>query len=361
MDCSCADIKLDIDSAFRQAFLYSIYQAQKTRRSEPKHGVDLPLDQSKFMSNHILPYLPSFSSQDADVLQIKKTSWKTVKKFIKTLAKEQLLKAKERQGGEMVIMDIDFEDQAFINFYPYPLPKKEAASGSTVTSTEVSSHDESIGQTLKRLTLLKPHERFAPLLKAANASRADLYLSSEIREIVKTYLEAENLINADNKRLVNIDPVLGEALLDPSNKIDAEVLRKGTIPRDTLLDRIVLKCCSPYYVITRNDQPRESVRAKAGQPPNIKIILETRSGNKTATKVSGLEFYHIRPTLFKEELQKVCASSTTMGLLSGSSPKDNLQEIMLQGPQKDAIIKALEKRGVRKDWVDFTDKKKKTK
>ena len=313
------------------------------------------------MSNYILPYLPSFSSQDADALQIKKTSWKNVKKFIKILDKERLLKAKERQGGELVILDIDFEDQAFVNFKPYPLPKKEAASNSTATSSEVSSHDESIGQTLKRLTLLKPHERFAPLLKAANASRADLYLSPEIREIVKNYLEAENLINADNKRLVNIDPILGDAILDPSNPMDAEVLRKGTIPRDTLLDRIVLKCCSPYYTITRNDQPRESSKAKAGQAPNIKITLETRSGNKTATKVSGLEFYHIRPALFKEELQKVCASSTTMGLLSGSSPKDNLQEIMLQGPQKDAVIKALERRGVRKDWVDYTDKTKKKK
>ena len=32
--------------------------------------------------------------------------------------------------------------------------------------------------------------------------------------------------------------------------------------------------------------------------------------------------------------------------------------VMIQGPQKDAIIKALEKRGVNKNWVEFVDKTK---
>ena len=314
------------------------------------------------MSNHILPFLPIFNSHDTDALQIKKTSWKNLKKFIKALDKEAILKSKERQGGEIVILDIDFSDQAFLAFQPYALPKKHTnAAGGNTTSTEPSTIDDSIGQTIARLSLLKPNERLAPLLRATNASRTDFYVSPEIREMVKNYIEAENLVNANNKRLVNIDTVISNIALDPSITIDAEVLRKGSIPRDALMDRILTKCCSPYYQILRNDQSRESVRPKAGSAPNIKITLEIRSGNKTATKVSGLEFYHIRPAAFKEELQKTCASSTAIGSLVGSSPKDNLQEIMVQGPQKVAIQKALEKRGVRREWVDHIDKTKKKK
>lgn len=348
---------------FRKAFLYSIWQARETRKSESKYGVDLPIDQSKLMSNHILPFLPIFSSHDADALQFKKTSWKNLKKFIKALDKESILKSKERQGGEIVILDIDFDDQAILTFQPYDLPKKHMSSNDANTNNTESSStiDDSVGQTIARLALLKPNERLAPLLKATNASRTDFYLSPDIRELVKNHIEAEHLMNADNRRLVNIDPVISEIALDSSIAIDAEVLRKGTIPRDALLGRIITKCCSPYYQILKNDQPRESVKPKSGSAPNIKITLEIRSGNKTATKVSGLEFYHIRPAAFKDELRRTCASSTAIGPLAGSSPKDNFMEIMLQGPQRDVILKALEKRGIRKDWIDYVDKTKKKK
>ena len=314
------------------------------------------------MSNHILPFLPIFNSHDTDALQIKKTSWKNLKKFIKVLDKESILKSKERQGGELVILDIDITDPAFLTFQPYRLPKKHTnPAGGNTDNTESSTMDDSIGQTIARLALLRPNERLAPVLRATNASRTDFYLSPEIREMVKNYIEAEKLVSPDNRRLVNLNPVISDIALDPSIAIDIEVLRKGTIPRDALMDRIVTKCCSPYYQILRNDQSRDSVKPKAGSAPNIKITLEIRSGNKTATKVSGLEFYHIRPIAFKEELQKTCASSTAMGRLAGSSLKDNLQEIMVQGPQKVAIQKALEKRGVRKDWIDHIDKTKKKK
>jgi translation initiation factor 2D len=44
--------------------------------------------------------------------------------------------------------------------------------------------------------------------------------------------------------------------------------------------------------------------------------------------------------------------------LQGSSPKTPVMEILVQGPQKDAVIKALEKRGVNKTWVEVLDKTK---
>ena len=150
-------------------------------------------------------------------------------------------------------------------------------------------------------------------------------------------------------------------MLDESYAPDKEALTRGTIPRDVLVERVTVNCCAPYYAILRNDETRNAVKPKAGQPPNIKITLETRTGNKTATKVSGLEPYFIHATNLADELQKACASSTSVGQLVGSSPKIPVMEIMVQGPQKDIVLKALEKRGVRKDWVEVIDKTKKKK
>ena len=81
-----------------------------------------------------------------------------------------------------------------------------------------------------------------------------------------------------------------------------------------------------------------------------------RSGNKTVTKVSGVEAFYVNPQLLAEELQKACASSTSVAQLAGSSPRNPVMEILVQGPQKESVFKALEKRGVGRGWVEVVDK-----
>ena len=138
-------------------------------------------------------------------------------------------------------------------------------------------------------------------------------------------------------------------------------MHKGFIPRDALAEQVLSKC-SPYYLIVRGTATSdENQKPKAGHPPKIVITLETRSGNKTVTKVSGLEPYYIPPQPLADELRKVCAGSTSVEKMSGSSDRNPVMEVMVQGPQKDAILKALEKRGVDKRWVDVVDKTKKKK
>jgi len=165
------------------------------------------------------------------------------------------------------------------------------------------------------------------------------------------------LNSGTNKRLVNLNPVLANAVFGGSSPLDREVIAQGSVPRDALIDRI-LQSCSPFWALLWNDETRENVKAKAGNAPKVQIILDTRSGNKTVTKLSGVEVFHINPQALAEELQKVCASSTSVGHLIGSSPKNPVMEIMVQGPQKVSVIKALEKRGVNRQWIEVLDKTK---
>ncbi|KAL8804444.1 MAG: hypothetical protein Q9182_002549 [Xanthomendoza sp. 2 TL-2023] len=354
----------DIDDIFWNALLYGLHHHRSTNASDPHHGLNFPVNQSALISNLVLPFLPITTPAQAATLNIKKTSWKNAKKFIKALEKAQLLKSKDRDGGECVVLDVDFEDSAVTSFVPYKLPKKDTVGsesgggwGGKATSAGLLPSDASIGQKLRRIDLYKPKQQLAPVFAASGASHHALYLLTELRSIVNSYIESEELISDTNKRLINLNPILANAVFDGSTPLDREVSAKGSVPRDALIDRI-LKCCSPYHAILRNDESRDSVRAKAGHAPKILITLETRSGNKTVTKLSGVEPFNIHPQTLAEELQKSCASSTSVGQLAGSSPKKPIMEVMVQGPQKDAMIKALEKRGINKQWVEISDKTK---
>jgi translation initiation factor 2D len=344
-----------------RAFYYGVHHQRNTHKKTPYHGLSFPIPQSLIISHLVLPYLPIWTSKQASSLQIKKTSWKSARKFIKALDKQKLLKSKDRDGGEIVVVEIGFDDPAFTNFVPYHLPKKEASvglesegSGKTL-GPNPSSSDESIGQKLSDLHLLKPKDQLSPIFEASNASIKALFLAMEVRAIANSYIDSENLVCATNKHFININPFLANAIFDGKSSLDHEILAKGSVPRDALMERILEKCL-PFFAILRNDDTRETMKAKAGQFPKIQLIYETRSGNKTVTKISGLEAFHINPQPLADELQKACASSTSVGQLMGSSPKNPVMEVVVQGPQKDMVLKALEKRGVKPKWVDHVNK-----
>lgn len=355
---SWANISVEIDDAFKNAFLYGAWHHIQHNKDSPNYGLDFPLSQSQVMAQLVQPFLPTYTPARTASLQIKKTSWKNLKKFIKSLDKQRIVKSKDRDGNEVVILDIDFKDQHIQGFTPYRLPKKEAPQsvGTSDKQEAASGTESSLGQKLKMVSLLRPKEKLAPIFHASKADPRGMYTPAELKQVLVAFVEAENLIDARNKRLVRINPQLADALLG-SSAADNAALSSGTMARDALAERMVA-ASSPFHAILRNDSDLAGTKPKAGAPPKIQITLETRSGNKTVSKVSGLEPYYIEPQPLADELRKTCAGSTSVDRLQGSSPKAPVMEIMVQGPQKDAITKALERRGVNKNWIDFIDKTK---
>jgi len=358
-----ADVKemttKEIDEAFRNAFLYGIYHYTTTGRNEPMYGLSFPLNQSFVMSNLIQPFLPDFTPEQANALQIKKSSYKNIKKFIKSLDKEGLIRSKERDGHETTIADIDWEEPAFKNFKPYRLPMKETHGGTSLgrgekATSNIDTGDSSVGQQLTIKQFYKPSSRHLPLFEGSNSPNS-FFSASEIRAIVTRYVEFSGLVSETNKRLVKLNPFLANDLFDGSNHLDNEVQAKGSVPRDALVDR-VMTACSSHYTISRSDE--EHSKPRAGQPPKVQVVLETRSGNKTVTKVSGLEPFFIPPQPLADELRKTCAGSTAVEQMAGSSPRAPVMEVLVQGPQKEPVIKALERRGVRTMWIVVEDKTK---
>lgn len=185
----------------------------------------------------------------------------------------------------------------------------------------------------------------------------DFYSASDVKSILIKYAEKEDLIDQQNKRLIKIDPLIASYLLDEKIREDADALRVGQVRRDKLGDKLV-KSCSPYFIVLKPGESASDpgIKPKAGTPPKIQLLLEKRQGKKTVTRVSGVEPFRVDPKAMAEELQKTCAGSASVGQLMGSSPKNPVMEITIQGPQKKAVELYLEKRGVSARFVNIVDK-----
>lgn len=336
------------------AFLYGLYRQREDHKSQPKYGLVFPLTQSFVISALVQPYLPAFTKQQIEGLVIKKTSWKNPKKFLKYLDKEKILLTKE-QKNEVTVLAVDFDDLQVRDFVPYRLPSKQSKGVSSGHAETVNNdEDDSIGQELKVITLYRPRDSLAPLFKHAGVDAKSYYTVADIRLVINNYVTQEQLLAPHNRRLAKLDPIISNAVLSTDSAVDLEIMATGIIARDGLIDRVVHLCNSFHSILRGNEGFNPHGRPKSGAAPRIGIMLETRSGNKTATTVHGLEAFFISPQVLADELRKQCASSTSVEPYKSGKG----MEIMVQGPQKDAVMKALDKRGIQKAWIDVQDKTK---
>jgi translation initiation factor 2D len=365
----------EVDQVFYNAFLYALYNARKNG-SSPHYGIDLPVNPSLLISNLVQPYLPIKSATQAQYYTLKKTSWKNTKKFIKHLDKKGLVKSKDRNGGETVIFDIDFDDQQIRNFTPYRLPKPgEDKGGSANTQTpsnagNKSSSDPSLDQTLTLQVLIRPSSKLVPDLLP---SKTEFYTPIQVSSFLRIYIDqnSELTTQSSSPRFLKLNPFLANDILGSSGgsnsstqAADAKALAVGEIARDILQKRILedTHLCQPYWVLLHGDQKWSSENSslpkpKSGAPPKLSIIIEKRTGTKTVTKVGNLEAFAINPEILAGELQKKCASSTSVGQLIGGKPGQ--MEVLVQGDQREVVEKEVGKRGVDRRWIEVMDKTKK--
>ncbi|PYH98523.1 RNA binding protein Ligatin/Tma64 [Aspergillus ellipticus CBS 707.79] len=361
----------EIDEAFEKAFLYSLFKLKHDNPSATNHGLSLPVQPSALVSNMITPYLPIYTAKQAQFYQIKKTSWKNVKKFIKYLDKQRLVKSKDRNGQETIILDVDFNDRRVEQFVPYRLPSKNALENAGKSAASGNSKpaatdgDPSVGQTLTVQTLFRPTGKLAPTIFPALSSThpSNYYRASEVSTHLDQYLQSQNppIIDRQNKRIITLNPFLASTIFTSSSSDDKSTLARGKTTRDGLLRRLVEdhSLMTAHYAILRLGQTLSDVRPKAGAAPKANVILERRTGSKTVTKVWNLEVFGIIPSLLAEELQKKCASSTSVGQAAGAVK--GVMEVLVQGDQRRALETALLRRGLKTQWIDVVDKTKKKK
>ncbi|KAG5660153.1 hypothetical protein KAF25_003675 [Fusarium avenaceum] len=345
----------EVDDAFHKAFLFAVHKAKQSG-TPPKFGLDFPLQPSFVISNMIQPNL---RHQNQHYI-IKKTSWKNAKKFIKQLDKLRIVKSKDRNGGETVILDIDFDHDQVNGFRPYRLPTPKATGSAAGTSAEdgqaSSGPSSSSGQKIDIQMVYRPSSKLVPTLLP---SKSEFYSAAQVSAAVKAYIDQHPELGGQGKSTVKLDPFLANDILGskPTDE-DRSYLAAGRIPRGVLQKRVLedSHLCQPFHIISQSGVPSDQ-KPKAGSPPRILITIEKRTGTKVVTKVSNLEPFFIDPQVLAPELQKKCAGSASVGQVAGAKP--GLMEVVVQGDQRKVLTtEILAKKGIDMKWVDTVDKTK---
>nr|XP_031545753.1 eukaryotic translation initiation factor 2D isoform X3 [Vicugna pacos] len=219
---------------------------------------DLPLLTSTLLGSHMFSCCP-----EGRQLDIKKSSYKKLSKFLQHMQQEQIIQVKELSKGVESIVAVDWK-----------------------------------------------HPRKGSVLEG-----------SEVRTIVINYAKKNDLVDADNKNLVKLDPILCDCILE-KNEQHAVV----KLPWDSLLSRCLEKLQPAYQVTFPGQEPI----VKKGKIGPIDITLAQRASNKKVTVVRNLEAYGLDPCSVAAILQQRCQASTTVTPAPGA--KDSLQ-VQIQGNQ----------------------------
>lgn len=323
----------EIDDILTRAALFALHKLGPSPES-------FPLPASQFYSAHVLPSRPASHGSDVD---IKKSSFKKVQKFLKTLEKSGYVKVKDIKG-DLVIMSADWNKTDVKDFKPYKTIGDVGTGGS---STKTSPSTQSL---ISIQDCWKPNTKSLAVFQDQKKSTDNLYTATELREVLFEYVKEHELVDPKRPKMVKIDAILCDALLTKEEYHTVDFLG-----RDQLVSRLVERMLQYHTLEVPGQEPL--TRKGAAQP--IHVIIEQRQGRKTVTRILGLEAFGISPEAIGEELRKVCASSTALTALPNSTPKHPAYEVLVQGPQLKAVADMMLARGVPKKYIQVMDKTKK--
>nr|XP_018262747.1 translation initiation factor 2D [Kwoniella dejecticola CBS 10117]OBR84905.1 translation initiation factor 2D [Kwoniella dejecticola CBS 10117] len=314
-----------------------------------------PLPASLLYSAHVLPNRPAYIPKDKrDEVVIAKSEWKKLTKWMKEVSKEGLLKIKESKG-EVIVQSFDPQHPSLQNHNEFTTvsqeeakaAKKAARDAAKSAGTGVPASAKGKEKDLLVIEeLWKPTGAASSFWEAAGVDKSALHPPSEMKVALDSYLAKNNLVLPNDHRYILLDDELGRAV----------GLKKPEPGQKMARDEIMKKLKSG---VSWNVSLGGVIKKGTLQP--ITMSVKTRQGRKTVTHVWGLETFDIDIDAFAEELRKKCAGSASVGLLPGSSPKLNLQEIQVQGSQVKLITESLANKGIPKKWIKEAEDSKKKK
>lgn len=289
-----------MDELLQQCFLHALKSRVKK--------ADLPLLTSTLLGSHMFSCCP-----EGQQLDIKKSSYKKLSKFLQHMQQEQIVQVKELSKGVESIVTVDWRHPRITSFViPEPSPTSQTVQEG---SREQPYHPPDI----KSLYCVPAN--MTQLFQESGHKKGSTLEGSEVRRIIVDYAKRNNLVDADNKNLVKLDPILCDCLLE---KNEQHVVMK--LPWDGLLTRC-LQNMQPAYQVTF---PGQEPILKKGKLCPIDITLAQKSYNKKVTVVRNLETYGLDPCSVAAILQQRCQASTIVSPAPGA--KDSLQ-VQIQGNQ----------------------------
>uniref|UniRef100_A0A4X2L4L2 Eukaryotic translation initiation factor 2D n=1 Tax=Vombatus ursinus TaxID=29139 RepID=A0A4X2L4L2_VOMUR len=254
-------------------------------------------------------------------LDIKKSSYKKLSKFLHHMMKEQIVQVKELSKGVESIVAVDWKHPSITSFVvPEPSPTAQSVHEDTKEKPYHPPEIESLYCIPASMT---------SLFQAAGHKKGSTLSGSEVRAIIIDYAKKNNLVDADNKNLVKMDPILCDCILE---KAEQNTILK--LPWDKLIERCLQRLKPAYQVTFYGQEPI----VKKGKICPIDITLAQRACNKKVTLVRNLEVFGLDPYSVAAILQQRGQASATITPVPGV--KDAIQ-VQIQGNQINHLSRLL--------------------
>lgn len=298
----------NMDDLLEYCFFCSLLRMKK---------VELPVLTSTFSRSYLLPSCPEGKSVD-----IKKSSYKKLSKFLQCMQERGLISLQEASKGVDHITRIAW-DHPELKDFKANAPAVDSVSAETSSPSSCSAEPPCIEE------LFSVSAALLPIFSEFGFRKNDIINHAGVRSTMTNYVKAHDLVSNEDKRMVLLDPSLTKILLNKHE--DIEVL-----PWDRLFERVSSKMNNCHRITLPGQEPI----VRKGKIDSIEIKVEQRMGNKKVTLIRNLESYGIDPQEFAHNVQIKAACSTSVSQLPGKHTAPGLQ-VLVQGNQVAIVAKFL--------------------
>uniref|UniRef100_A0A7N4PUM3 Eukaryotic translation initiation factor 2D n=1 Tax=Sarcophilus harrisii TaxID=9305 RepID=A0A7N4PUM3_SARHA len=254
-------------------------------------------------------------------LDIKKSSYKKLSKFLHHMVKEEIVQVKELSKGVESIVAVNWKHPSITSFV---VPESSPAAQSVQEDTKEKPYR---APDIRSLYCIPAN--MTSLFQASGHKKGNTLSGNEVREIIIDYAKKNNLVDANNKNLVKLDPILCDCILEKDEQYTILML-----PWDKLIERCLERLKPAYEVTFYGQEPI----VKKGKICPIEITLAHRTYNKKVTLIQNLEVFGLDPYSVASILQQRCQASATITPVPGS--KDAIQ-VQIQGNQINHLSRLL--------------------
>jgi len=300
--------------------LYSCFMTALKTKLKDK---DLPVLASTFYRTHVLPCCPP-----DETLEIKKTSFKKLSKYLKEQQNLGLIEVKELTKGNDNITNVNRAHPDLRSFTPLMI--------TATTDDDVDAVESQFGVlTLTKFeapvitTVFGPSSALQPFFKAVGCSKKDaVYTVAEVRSLINDYVREREL---QRGAVVQLDPVLHDCccVKNENDVVD--------MTWEQLYKRFVSKMKAHHQL----QFPKLEPIVRKGAIECIQISTQQRASNKKVTLVKNLESFLIDPHQFASHLRKTAQASTSITELPTSKPNCTLHQVLIQGNQVNLVDRIL--------------------
>lgn len=316
------DIPSDMDGLLRWCLLSFLKLEAK--------NVELPLKTNLLYRNHLIALCPPDRT-----LEVKKSTYKKLGKFLEEMQKEGLLEVREIDKGVDAVVALNLA-HPLLRSHALPPALRDALRERMRDTRDTTDTADYVPPQVREMFCITANvaDLFAPLKKGTALSPGDT------RARLTEYVKSRGLNSAQVKGAVTMDATLAKITGKPEQE---------AVKWDVLMS-LVQGRMTPSTEMRFADG---SVRLSKTRLEPVRMQVATRSGNKKVTLVSNLEQFGFNLSALSAACQAGAAASCGVTRAPGAKA----DQLMLQGDQTYFIAKLLiEKYGLPKKFVEGADK-----